>query len=200
MAQSGYFVEFSETKQVTWIPRVTECKINSPSYVGRSMMRQMKMIVQSRGKAALLMFAGFFGLLAGIVIFAQSKPYGLSMAHAIGAVSFFCVACFLPERPEKSFYSRQSALGGVGLFSWLAVGHLPTFFEWNFSSEGNLTAELLLFIGIPALIAVGIFWFSLFAIRGFRAKPEYEMASDDVPRTDDTTHSITRPDTAHRRI
>ena len=161
------------------------------------------MIVHNRRVGALLLMAAFLVWLVALAFLQQIKPFGLSMTHAVGAAALFAVACFLPERPRAAFYSRKSALGGVGVFSWLSIGHLPIFGGWTRGLDESPLLLPALFIGIPMLLAVGIYWISLFAIRGFRANAEYEVegetVGDDEPPVQAATYLATPSDTAVRK-
>jgi hypothetical protein len=136
------------------------------------------MIVHSRNGGTLLVVSGFALWMLALCFFAENEIWGLAAAHAIGAGSFFAVACFLPDLPKPAFYSRRSALGAMGFFSWFSVNHLPFFEEWNFADQEYSAWGPILFITLPIILASGVYWLSFFSIRGFRATPEYETEGE----------------------
>jgi bacteriorhodopsin len=147
------------------------------------------MIVHSRNGGTLLIVSAFAFWITALGFFHKNELWGLAAAHAIGACSFLAVACFLPDLQRAAFYSRKSALGAVGFFSYISVIQLPYFTEWIFADQKNPSLGAILFLTLPIILASGVYWLSFFAIRGFRANREYETEGEQNAAGQSATRS-----------
>jgi len=127
------------------------------------------MIAYNKIIASLLVVGGFATWLSCVHYLGSAW-----MVFAVGSASFFIVACFLPELPKVTFLSRRSALGLVGLFVWLAVSDLLKNSSMVFTTIKNPIPRSTMDMGLPIILGVASYWLSVFLIRGFRARPEYQ--------------------------
>jgi len=147
------------------------------------------MIFHSKSAGTLLFVFGFALWVIALGLLHENEIWGLAAAHAIGACSFIAVACFLPDLQKAAFYSRRSALGAAGFFSYISVIQLPYFSEWISADQKNPSLGAILFLTLPIILASGVYWLSLFAIRGFRANPEYETEGEQNAAGQSATRS-----------
>ncbi len=144
--------------------------------------RKGRAIIHNRTAASLLIIAGFPSCVAAstLIPLPPDSPWDTAILSAIGALTFFLVGCFLPERQTSIFPSRRFALGVMALSVWTGSGKLikhllpadmPMLQASNFKVLGSL------------LIAILSYWLAIFLIRGLRAAPEYAQQSAAADET-----------------
>lgn len=132
----------------------------------------MKTVAHGKVASSLIVVAGFATWIGGLQLTRSDSVLHTSASFFIGATAFFLVACFLPDRQTKSFFSRRSALGLMSLLLWMALKQIPL--QYFVSHFQDVTLKTLVNFVVPFAIAVGSYWISIFLIRGFRAPPEFD--------------------------
>ena len=98
------------------------------------------------------------------------------MISIIGIVTFFTISCFLPETKPLKFLSRGSSLTLVGYFTYLALKEMVR--NQGAYTIGDDSMPILLPIImttlLPIILGVLAYWLSVFTIRGFHVKADYE--------------------------
>ena len=131
----------------------------------------MRFLVTSKWRGTLLVLLGFA---CSIGVSNAVRPSDLEhlASCTTGGLSFFIVACCLPEyRNKYLILGRRSALRLMAFFFWLAgnaVIRLGVAREW----EGLADYRSEWFLG-SLVVAFGSYYAAKFLIRGFRAPVVY---------------------------
>lgn len=144
----------------------------------------MKTIVRSKVATFLLVLAAFAAWVAGRRAFGPGWE-----SHLMGVAAFFIVACFLPEPRKTTFFSRRTAIGITAFFIWLAGNQYVMLHPSHATAITNPMWRDTVSIGGPILSAFAVYWLSVFLIRGFRARPEYEKEIEVDTQSARTTPS-----------
>jgi|GEM_PF-3329958 len=128
------------------------------------------MIAHTKTSSSLLVLTGFIVWLGYGRLHGTHTPWQLSSSYFVGAIAFFLVACFLPDRQPVTFLSRRSALGLMSFFQLLATQRLSHFLPKD--QSGNPMWDWDMDVVISIAIAVGSYWLSIFLIRRFRMSSE----------------------------
>ncbi len=141
--------------------------------------QKTKMIARHNVVKSAIVIAGFISWIVGSRIVGEDGPWKFAPGYIIGAISFVIVACFLPDVRPTTFLSRRSSLGLASLLAWLAsnqvYAHGPS------SHNGDFWTNFLI-VGIPLIIAFGLYWLSLLLMRGLRTFSWVVAQGESGPR------------------